>query len=242
LWPIAKNLIPMILNLNNLKHRVSFQPKNRQYTRLLITLIALLTISPLIEDRPGGLLMALGFLLANLLALETIYLPPQLIWLLRIIAGLGFVADIINIPGYARLNDALSLGAYCCYTLFVIGAILVISARIFYAKKVNNDILRGGICIYLLMGILWFLFYRMIEFVASDSFNHLENNIEIQYKLMYFSFTTLTTLGYGDVTPATKISMLLANAEAIIGQMYPAIFIARLVSLYSHEHDDLSRG
>jgi hypothetical protein len=221
------------------RSRQIFQPKKNTYTRLLTTLILLLFLSPLVEGRIGSLLTALIFLWANLFALETIYLPSSIIWSLRIIAGLGFACDIVEFPNNIQLNDFLSLITYCCYALFMMGAILIIGKRIFSEQKVNNDILRGGICLYLLIGILWFIFYGIIEFVASGSFNHSDNNnLEIKHKLMYFSFTTLTTLGYGDVTPAKSITMLLANAEAIIGQLYPAIFIARLVSLYSHEHND----
>jgi hypothetical protein len=55
--------------------------------------------------------------------------------------------------------------------------------------------------------------------------------------VFYFSFTTLTTLGYGDVSPVNSFAMMLANAEALIGQLYPAIVIAKLVSLYTEDKD-----
>jgi hypothetical protein len=53
------------------------------------------------------------------------------------------------------------------------------------------------------------------------------------HQMLYFSFVTLTTVGYGDISPIAPIAMTFANLEAIIGQLYPAIIIARLVSLYS---------
>ena len=56
--------------------------------------------------------------------------------------------------------------------------------------------------------------------------------------MLYFSFTTLTTLGYGDITPVSKMTMTLSNVQAIIGQLYPAIFIARLVGLYTAQVAD----
>ncbi|MBV8882557.1 MAG: two pore domain potassium channel family protein [Chroococcidiopsidaceae cyanobacterium CP_BM_RX_35] len=58
------------------------------------------------------------------------------------------------------------------------------------------------------------------------------------YKLMYYSFTTLTTLGYGDIVPLNKIAMVVHNIESVFGQLFPAVFIAKLVSLYSVEDSE----
>ena len=52
---------------------------------------------------------------------------------------------------------------------------------------------------------------------------------------LYFSFTTLTTVGYGDISPASDITRMLTNLEAIVGQMYPAIIISILVSIYTNQ-------
>ena len=102
------------------------------------------------------------------------------------------------------------------------------------SKKVTEDTLKGGISIYLMIGILWYMFYELILLIDVDAFSIQIENLET-YKLVYFSYTTLTTLGYGDISPLNKLAMALANLEAIIGQMYPAIFIARLVTLYDND-------
>lgn len=212
------------------------RPRKVTYTRLFISLIILLFLSPLVENRPGSLLMSFCFLLTNILTLESICLPFSGFFLLIILAIISFIFDVFYLDNYARLNTLLSLIAYVSYTLFITGAIVTISMRIFAAKKVNNDILIGGICVYLLIGILWVLFYTIVELLFGNSFSFItDNNLNIRHQILYFSFTTLTTLGYGDVTPIAPLSMVLSNAEAIIGQMYPSIFIARLVSLYINE-------
>jgi Na+/H+-dicarboxylate symporter len=59
------------------------------------------------------------------------------------------------------------------------------------------------------------------------------NRQELGFDLVYFSFVTLTTMGYGDILPATRISRMLAATEAVIGQIYLAVLVARLVSLYA---------
>jgi hypothetical protein len=84
----------------------------------------------------------------------------------------------------------------------------------------------------LLCGVLWTFIYHIVFLLDSTAFLFSQELEEYNY-LFYFSFTTLTTLGYGDVTPANQFAMNLTNLEAIVGMMYPSIFIARLVSLYT---------
>ncbi|WP_162182917.1 potassium channel family protein [Neosynechococcus sphagnicola] len=124
------------------------------------------------------------------------------------------------------------------YALFIAVAIYVMGGRIYQAERVTIDVIRGGICIYLLIGSLWFLFYSSIELLDQSAFSHLTQRHGI-YPMMYFSFTTLTTLGYGDILPTQGLAMFLANVESVLGQLFPAIFIARLVSLYIvHDRQD----
>ena len=203
-----------------------------KYTNLLITLVFLFFISSLVTTRIGNLLIALCFLIANFNVIRTFSLSSQQIQLLQILATLGFVFDLIDYPDSPQMSDYLSIIAYIFYATFLIMAIFVIGRRIFSVHKVTPDILRGGICIYLLLGFIWFLFYRIAFLLDPGSFPQLTPESD-NYNLSYFSFTTLTTLGYGDITPGNEFTMTLANAQAIVGQMYPAIFIARLVSLYS---------
>ncbi len=224
----------MILLFSIIRFYQFLTPQKKRYTRLLFTLVILLFLSPLIQDRAGEIVMSLIFLLTNLLTLESIYLPAYAMCGLRFLASLAFLCNVINFPNYPSVSESLPVIAFCFYTLFLAGAILIISKRIMSETRVNADVLRGGICIYLLIGILWFAFYMILEYWDSNSFSYAANSeLAIKDQLIYFSLTTLTTLGYGDITPVSKLATLLSNAEAVIGQLYPAIFIARLVSLYT---------
>ena len=83
------------------------------------------------------------------------------------------------------------------------------------------------------MGILWFFFYQIIMFFDPNALSMPEG---VSHSSIFdFSFTTLTTLGYGDITPNNAFAMILTNAEALVGQIYPAVVIAKLVSLYKVE-------
>ncbi len=88
--------------------------------------------------------------------------------------------------------------------------------------------------LYLNFGLYVFTLYRLIDVLLPNAFHGLpESGVEhgSGAALLYFSFTTLTTLGYGDITPVHPLARNLADLEAVIGQLYPATLLARLVSL-----------
>jgi hypothetical protein len=90
--------------------------------------------------------------------------------------------------------------------------------------------IEGSIVVYLLFGLIFGNLYHLIFRLEGDAaFNGLRAP-DIK-EFLYFSFTTLTTVGYGDISPAIPASRSIANIEALIGQLYPAILIARLVSM-----------
>jgi hypothetical protein len=97
-------------------------------------------------------------------------------------------------------------------------------------ERVTSDIIKGGICIYFLLGFFWAATYNIVQIFDSDSFTSAAKTIT-RADLIHFSFTTLTTVGYGDISPVSKVARVLANLEGIAGVLYPAVFIARLVGL-----------
>ncbi len=212
------------------------------YNQLLISLLTVFGLSSFVTHFWGRIIISIFFLLTNLFAIKTLYLSHYLVLILRFIAGFALLLNLTSIPGNENLSNLLTLGSYIFYCLFMVLAILAISTRLFSETKVDSDILKGGICIYIMLGLLWGLLYSMTIYLDVDAFNYpADYDVDLMFReLMYFSFTTLTTLGYGDITPKSDLAMTLSNLQAIIGQLYPAIFIARLVSLYSHENDHKS--
>jgi len=102
--------------------------------------------------------------------------------------------------------------------------------KLLATKEVTTDTISGGICIYCLLGFLWALFYYSIAYFDKDAFCYQTEGLQANF--FYFSFNTLTTVGYGDIAPLNSVARILSNLESVIGQMYVAIFIAGLVSLY----------
>lgn len=113
---------------------------------------------------------------------------------------------------------------------------LVVLIQVFREGPVTMHRIMGAVVVYLLLGLMWAYAYDVVELLRPPAFmiegSPLSMNKELPPpKLLYFSFSTLTTVGYGDITAANPIARSLATLEALIGQLFPVILIARLVSL-----------
>ncbi|MEJ2721434.1 MAG: ion channel, partial [bacterium] len=147
---------------------------------------------------------------------------PAVMWALELLFGIHLVP--------VGLGRVLSLVFYLYTTLAVLTFILT-------AEKVTSDILYGAVCVYLMMGMTWMIAYYHMEQAHPGSFliggGADPARIHQISDLLYYSFVTLTTLGYGDILPLTSQARSLAFLEATSGALYLAILIARLVSLYT---------
>jgi hypothetical protein len=212
--------------------------KKQSFTLLLINLILFFLLFPLSVYPIGRLLIAGGFLLTNILIIKTLEMSKRSLFLLRVLAIMAFSLALIRGGDIPILTDLTTILASVAYMVFKLLAIRAIGSKIFTQTKVDLNIINGGICIFLLLGFLWFSIYNIIVIIDVDAFRAIALEDEKFFQLLYYSFTTLTTLGYGDIVPVNKFAMILANMEAIVGMMYPAIYIARLVSLYTTQNDD----
>jgi hypothetical protein len=100
----------------------------------------------------------------------------------------------------------------------------------------NEHRIRGAIVLYLNFAIAFENLFRLLNELSPGAFSGISGNathVQAAGQLMYFSISTLTTVGYGDIAPINPIARSLANLEALIGQLYPAIILARIVTLYS---------
>src|SRR5204863_7015600 len=100
----------------------------------------------------------------------------------------------------------------------------------------SADSIYGAFCGYLLVGLIFGHLYRCLEALSPGSFHgnadfmaHVQDERYTHFLLVYFSFVTLTTVGYGDITPASEATRGLAVVEAVIGQFYLAVLIGELI-------------
>jgi hypothetical protein len=115
---------------------------------------------------------------------------------------------------------------------------LLLGARVFQAGAVTFDRVVGAVTIYLALGIVWASAYELIALHNPHAFSGPASATESHDHWFYFSFVTLTTVGYGDIAPVARSARSLATLEAFVGQLYPAVVLARLVSLNSSRRND----
>ncbi len=132
------------------------------------------------------------------------------------------------------IPPAVFLVAGLILIAFVVGNLLRFVLR---APSVNTEVLCASISAYLMLGLMWTLAYWLVDQLTPGgafSFNTNAGTHSMSgFTGFYFSFITLSTVGYGDITPVSRLARWLAAMEAMTGLLYVAVLIARLVSLYS---------
>ncbi len=117
------------------------------------------------------------------------------------------------------------------FTIALFIAIHALSKKITAEEEVSTDTIKGGICMYILIGLAFAQLYFLIYLFDNNAFSVKSIHLGDLLYFQYYSFTVITTLGFGDITPVNKIAMNMSYLEALTGQMVIAIFIARLIAL-----------
>jgi Ion channel len=119
--------------------------------------------------------------------------------------------------------------------LFIMGIVLisVVARAVFSPGRVTHHRIIGAIMVYLSVALTFVALYSIVGLLVPKAFSGIsfEDNSALASNVIYFSFVTLTSTGYGDIFPVHPVARSLCNLETIIGQLYPATLLARLVSL-----------
>lgn len=201
---------------------------------LLIAIVVLIVVYPLI---PSVFVLNIMLTLVLFTALYAVS-GGQRIPGVALLLGFSFFIVLwlrhfnINQIVWAVLSPtlgALFLG-YVTYALL---------RHVVQANRVDAEMIYGSVACYLLLGLIWTMLYTAIETLQPGSFALAATNEDAQLwdDLLYYSFVTLTTLGYGDVLPLSPRVRSLAILEAITGIFYVAILVARLVSLHIRDEE-----
>ena len=195
-----------------------------RWSLLLAILVGTFLLQPLWPPTPLGELIT--FSLAMLIFGGAIYagrtrsrVARPLVALLLLAAALQFL-EFVGVP---RLEGPLAALAL----VIVAAAMVATFAELVGSREATTDGLVGAIFGYLLIAAAWSLLYRQLEILNSGSFHLAEGDRDTQ--LLYFSLITVTTVGYGDVLPATAVARIWAALEAVVGTLYIAILIGRIV-------------
>lgn len=145
------------------------------------------------------------------------------------------ISGITAIDGFIGYNGPLMLIGYCLLLTFCCLSCWIAARNIFVLHQVNLNSLVGAFCVYLLIGQIWAILYALLQLNgwATFSGNIINEPNRIFPEMLYFSFVTLASLGYGDIAPASSLIRTLAYLEAIIGQFYLAVMVASLVGAFT---------
>jgi hypothetical protein len=213
-----------------------------RYIYLFIALLLLLLLYPFFAETVKGLVF-LDFLFTAVLLLG-IYTTCRHKTTLIIALALGIPAMAGKWLSYFIDFPALILIGHIIAVLFFIFIIVIILGHVLRGNIVTTDTIYGAVCVYFLIGIAWAFLFSAIETLNPGSF--LIDQVPLSTTerklphLLYYSFVTLTSLGLGDISPANYISRTYTYMEAIMGQFYMLILIARLVGL--HIAGSIKRG
>ncbi len=211
-----------------------------QRWKMRLFLVALLTAIvsyPFLEnDTTGYLLLAIGF---SVVLLAAVYAVSHRKKDLMVGLALGIPALAANWLRFVYPEPTFILANHVLAIVFYVFIIYSLLKGVLTSKRVTSDVLYGAVAVYFLIAIAWAWVFSLIEFLAPGSFlltiGPRMHQPATWSDLAYFSFTTFTSLGFGDVLPITSQSRAFAVLETIGGVLYITVLIGRLVGLYSGE-------
>lgn len=200
-----------------------------KYNYLLTTQVVILIAYPLLH------VMEAKFPIVPLLLLIAI-IPALWVGLTRrtflAVISVGVLAFLFNVYyfGSRQSDDKAIMILLLLYAVFYFLAIVILIKRISSGTIVTADTIKGGISVYILLGLFWALLYRILITYDPRALTNIHRETA-SLEAYYYSFSTLTTLGYGDITPTIMYAKILAIMESIVGPIYLAIFIAQIIGL-----------
>jgi len=189
-------------------------------------------LAPFVDSVTVRLLTSLLYSLVMIVGVFTMARHPAI----RVTAGLlaciaislRWLKHILPTPTISKMGNLAIL-------IFLILLTIVMLVKVFGRGRATIHRVKGAIAVYLLFGLAWSILYGLLDQTLPHAFNLPPDGgiftPERQEVLSYFSFVTLTTLGYGDITPTHEVSRMFVVMEGLFGQLYPATLLARMVSL-----------
>jgi Ion channel len=239
--------------MDGIKQIVCLTKNKYRFLGVLGTVLAILSIffiSPLLEKTfYTHLFLQCNF---TLLILSTIYTIDRQRTILIAVPFFLLLFVYFDVLSFRYHSLSYMIVAYGCSSAFTMLAIGTLMGKIFRSSFVNAELIFGALMVYLLAGILWTNFYFIENTASPGSFNGVgilsfdsvtfHSIYEQQFNFLYYSFATLATLGMGDITPLSHLAKSLTAMEAMFGQLFVAIIIAKLVSVWWYVPEKIGQG
>jgi len=219
------------MKLKKLFSEEGFFNRDRTSKLLLVSMVLFFILAPLVEEREVGKIVLIVDLYVTLVA-ATMELAarPVLLWSAIPIAVSSMVLLVVS---HVHSTPALEIANGTVLAGFLILVSVSLYNYLGHDSAITKGRLYASVSLYFMLGLSWFAMYRVINFVQPGSFN--EGGVPVPSEahwstFLYFSLTTLTTLGYGDIVAVKPAARMFATLEAATGVLYIAITVARLVA------------
>jgi hypothetical protein len=196
---------------------------------LFISMVLMFVLRPFLTERVGIAYLMEIFLF--LIFLSAVYAIRQKKSVFIIALLLVLLMEILALLSYLKDSPSLDVIGNILGGLLLAYTATIILFHLFREDKITGDMIMGAICAYFLMGLIWGFIYSTLEFFQPGSFQMPQGTVN-QATFTYYSYVTLTTLGYGEITPISSPARSFALLEAMMGQLYLAVLIARLVGIH----------
>ena len=193
---------------------------------LLIALLSLVVVYPFFSDFPAvATLFLAAILIASILAVSGTRRSTVIAWVLGGLPLVGLLLSLLGVHQVTVVGRVLVV-------LFYVYTVIRLLTYVLTTYEVHTFTLYAVVSTYLLLGVLWAVAYAILDQVLPGSISFPEAGIQTFDTYLYYSFVTLASLGYGEITPIAKHARSLAIGEAITGVLFTTIIIARLVGVY----------
>jgi voltage-gated potassium channel len=211
--------------------------KKNNFTWLTIALIGLLLTGALSRDVPANLtLQVIEYSSIALLLLSLLSLKRNFAWVrwLAIIVGLLLAIVVL---GSVTEHDLIKYAYLGLLLTFMVAVAWLVAGEVLFTGSVDLNKIIGAVALYLLIGFIWSLLYTILLEFSPNALTGVEAGpwYDNMPSTTYFSFVTLTTLGYGDISPATPLADVFVILEAVVGMFYLAVIVASLVGSFRRE-------
>lgn len=210
----------------------SFRPRHFA-VHLLIALLLLFFTSPFVQELPGGKIIE-GLLVATVLLAGLAAVAGRG----SLLAGslLAAVALVSQWAGIFYPWTGFTIISLLASSVFAGLVIFQLLAYVLNAREVDRETLCACIAGFLIIGLLYSMVYLLLATLDPTAFSFRNPDQKMEgFEAFYFSFVTLSTIGFGDVLPVSRVARMLSVMEAITGMFYVAVLVARIVSIYSRE-------
>ena len=232
-----------LFNYNNGKHMKQLTQKNN-FVYLFFSLIILLFSATVVVEVPGGFgedIFSFVILLMLFVSIKSLNADKTWKWTAYSIIAVFILLTILS----KFLSHQFSV-YFILLTLlfFFIRSFIVAAKQVLFVGDIDANKIIGSLTLYILLGLIWTVIYLLILAMDPQAFSGIEvsNWQQAFSRVAYYSFVTLTTLGYGDILPTNHIAEFFVYMEAITGVFYMAIIVASLISLHLAAIHDKKQG